>query len=70
LSGRELEVLALLASGKTNREAAGELYVAEGTVKATSRASTASWGCETAPPCSTALGPWAFSVTPAPNNLV
>jgi DNA-binding NarL/FixJ family response regulator len=34
LSGRELEVLALLASGKTNREAAGELYVAEGTVKA------------------------------------
>jgi DNA-binding CsgD family transcriptional regulator len=34
LSGRELEVLALLASGKTNREVAGELYVAEGTVKA------------------------------------
>lgn len=34
LSGREREVLALLASGKTNREVAQELYVAEGTVKA------------------------------------
>ena len=34
LSERELEVLALLASGKTSREAAGDLYVAEGTVKA------------------------------------
>jgi ATP/maltotriose-dependent transcriptional regulator MalT len=34
LSGREHEVLALLASGMTNREIAQELYVAEGTVKA------------------------------------
>jgi len=33
LSERELEVLALLASGKTNAEAAGDLFVSVGTVK-------------------------------------
>ncbi len=33
LSGRELEVLRLLATGKPNREIAGELYVAVDTVK-------------------------------------
>ncbi|MGH3085920.1 MAG: response regulator transcription factor [Rubrobacteraceae bacterium] len=33
LSERELEVLALLASGKSNREIAGDLFVATGTVK-------------------------------------
>ena len=33
LSERELEVLALLASGKTNSEAAGDLFVSVGTVK-------------------------------------
>lgn len=33
LSERELEVLALLASGRTNSEIAGDLYVAVGTVK-------------------------------------
>jgi LuxR family maltose regulon positive regulatory protein len=33
LSGRELEVLRLLASGKSNREIAGELVLATGTVK-------------------------------------
>lgn len=34
LSERELEVLGLLASGRTNREIAGELFLAVGTVKA------------------------------------
>jgi DNA-binding CsgD family transcriptional regulator len=34
LSDRELEVLELLATGRTNSEMAGELYVAKGTVKA------------------------------------
>jgi len=33
LSERELEVLALLASGRTNSEAAGDLFVSVGTVK-------------------------------------
>jgi len=33
LSERELEVLTLLASGRTNREIAGDLFVAVGTVK-------------------------------------
>jgi LuxR family transcriptional regulator, maltose regulon positive regulatory protein len=34
LSGRELEVLALMALGRTNQEIAGQLFVAPGTVKA------------------------------------
>lgn len=34
ISDRELEVLRLLASGRTNREIAGDLFVALGTVKA------------------------------------
>ncbi|QIN80771.1 hypothetical protein GBA65_11205 [Rubrobacter marinus] len=34
LTGRELAVLRLLAAGRTNREIARELFVAEGTVKA------------------------------------
>jgi DNA-binding NarL/FixJ family response regulator len=34
LSERELEVLALVARGRTNREIARELYVSEGTIKA------------------------------------
>ena len=33
LSGREIEVLRLIAEGRTNREIAGTLYIAEGTVK-------------------------------------
>ncbi|MFC7533063.1 response regulator [Actinoplanes sp. GCM10030250] len=33
LSDRELEVLRLLAGGRSNREIAGELFLAEGTVK-------------------------------------
>jgi DNA-binding NarL/FixJ family response regulator len=33
LSDRELEVLGLIAEGKTNREIASALYIAEGTVK-------------------------------------
>jgi ATP/maltotriose-dependent transcriptional regulator MalT len=33
LSERELEVLSLLASGKTNSEVAGDLFVSVGTVK-------------------------------------
>jgi DNA-binding NarL/FixJ family response regulator len=33
LSARELEVLRLMAAGKTNRQIAGVLFVAEGTVK-------------------------------------
>ena len=33
LSERELEVLSILASGKTNSEAAGDLYVSVGTIK-------------------------------------
>ncbi|WP_432987438.1 response regulator [Dactylosporangium sp. CA-233914] len=33
LSGRELDVLRLLADGRTNREIATELFLAEGTVK-------------------------------------
>lgn len=33
LSERELEVLALLASGRTSREIAGDLFVTAGTVK-------------------------------------
>jgi DNA-binding NarL/FixJ family response regulator len=33
LSEREIEVLALIAEGRTNREIAGELYIASGTVK-------------------------------------
>jgi ATP/maltotriose-dependent transcriptional regulator MalT len=34
LSDRELAVLKLVAQGRTNREVAKELFVAEGTVKA------------------------------------
>ncbi len=34
LSDREIEVLRLLASGRSNREIAAELYLATGTVKA------------------------------------
>ena len=33
LSERELEILALVANGLSNKEIAGELYIAEGTVK-------------------------------------
>jgi DNA-binding NarL/FixJ family response regulator len=33
LSGRELEVLGLIARGATNREAAGKLFISEATVK-------------------------------------
>ena len=33
LSERELEVLSILASGKTNSEVAGDLFVSVGTVK-------------------------------------
>jgi DNA-binding NarL/FixJ family response regulator len=33
LSERELEILAIMATGATNREIAGQLYIAEGTVK-------------------------------------
>jgi len=33
LTGRELEVLALIGLGKTNGEIAAELFVSEGTVK-------------------------------------
>jgi ATP/maltotriose-dependent transcriptional regulator MalT len=33
LSERELEVLSLLASGKTNSEVAGDLFISVGTVK-------------------------------------
>jgi DNA-binding NarL/FixJ family response regulator len=33
LSERELEILAIMAAGATNREIAGQLYIAEGTVK-------------------------------------
>lgn len=33
LSGRELEVLELVAQGKSNREIAGELWISEATVK-------------------------------------
>jgi ATP/maltotriose-dependent transcriptional regulator MalT len=33
LSEREIEVLSLLASGKTNSEVAGDLFVSVGTVK-------------------------------------
>jgi DNA-binding NarL/FixJ family response regulator len=33
LSGRELEVLTLIAQGATNREAAGKLFISEATVK-------------------------------------
>ena len=34
LTGRELEVLRLMATGKTNREVGGALFITEGTVKA------------------------------------
>ena len=33
LSQRELEILALVAAGTTNREIAGELFISEATVK-------------------------------------
>jgi ATP/maltotriose-dependent transcriptional regulator MalT len=33
LSQRELEVLRLIARGSTNREAAGQLFISEATVK-------------------------------------
>jgi DNA-binding NarL/FixJ family response regulator len=33
LSERELEILAIMATGATNREIAGQLYITEGTVK-------------------------------------
>jgi LuxR family maltose regulon positive regulatory protein len=34
LTGRQLEILQLLADGRSNREIADALYIAEGTVKA------------------------------------
>ena len=34
LTDRELEILAVLATGRSNREIAGELYLATGTIKA------------------------------------
>ena len=34
LTDRELEVLRLMATGKTNREVGGALFITEGTVKA------------------------------------
>jgi DNA-binding NarL/FixJ family response regulator len=33
LSGREVEVLTLIAAGKSNKEIAGLLFISEGTVK-------------------------------------
>jgi LuxR family transcriptional regulator, maltose regulon positive regulatory protein len=49
LSERELEVLALLATGRSNQQIAEELVVALDTVKSTSATSWTRWGWPTAP---------------------
>ena len=50
LTAREREVLALIGSGKTNKEIASALFVSEGTVKTHVNHVFANLGCVTAPP--------------------
>jgi two-component system NarL family response regulator len=49
LTGREIDVLRLIATGKTNKEIASALFISEGTVKTHVNSSTKSSASATAP---------------------
>ncbi len=50
LTARELEVLALVATGKTNREIAQTLIISDHTVRRHLQNISPSWGCPRGPP--------------------
>jgi DNA-binding NarL/FixJ family response regulator len=57
LSPRELEVLALMAEGRSNTGIAGQLWVTEGRSRSTSTAFSGSSGCPTPPKITGASSP-------------